>query len=292
MLIPQTFAGGMLNRADSLRRDDATVAVALADERARFLLLDNLDPLMTMDGSDILWLDRATAGDGPAILLGLDEAGVPHFAIEGSANGFPGQAMSLQKIGMALAADPRCAILAHARSIIDWHRRHRFCSVCGTRTEARRAGYCRTCPNCNASHFPRVDPVVIMLPVKDDMALIGRQPAFPPSMYSALAGFVEPGESLEEAVARELHEEAGIRVANVRYLGSQPWPFPSSLMIGAIAEAETTEIHLDLEELEEARWVSRAECMAALNGEASWTVPSGYAIAHALIRYWVELGGR
>lgn len=288
MLIPQTYAGGRLDRADALRRDEAAVAAALADDRARFLLLDHLKPLMTEDGSQILWLRRAAVGDVPAVLLGIDSDGVPHFAVEGSAANLPGVPLDLRNIGMRLGADPDCAVLAQARSLLDWHRRHRFCAACGSATATGRAGYCRTCPSCGASHFPRVDPVVIMLAVHGDMALIGRQPGFAPRMYSALAGFVEPGESLEEAVARELQEESGIRVGEVRYLGSQPWPFPSSLMIGAIADALTTDIRIDPDELEEARWVSRAEVSAALNGEAEWYAPTPFAIAHALLRYWVE----
>lgn len=289
MLIPQTYAGGRLNRADAMRRDDTAIHAALLDTRARFVVLDNLTPLMTPDGTDILWLNRDAVGDTPAVFLGLDPEGVPHFAVEGSAANLPGAPVDLRKIGMMLGADPNCALLAQARTMLDWHRRHRYCPACGGATRMIRAGYCRTCENCGTSHFPRVDPVVIMLAVHEDKALVGRQPGFPQGMYSALAGFVEPGESLEEAVARELHEESGVSVANIRYLGSQPWPFPASLMIGAIADAVTTDIRIDPDELEEARWVSRAEVIAALNDQGEWAAPTSYAIAHALLRYWAEI---
>lgn len=288
MLSPQTFAGGGLDRADAMRRDEAAVAAALADRRARFLLLDDLRPLMRPDGTDILWLGRAEAGVGEPVFLGLDADGVPCFAVAGSAAGLPGVAMDARRIGMALGPDPLCATIAAARSLLDWHDRHRFCARCGAATAMRKAGWSRSCAACGAEHFPRVDPVVIMLAVDGDSALVGRSAGFPPGRFSALAGFVEPGESLEEAVARELFEEAGVRVGAVRYLGSQPWPFPSSLMLGALADARSRDLVIDREELEEARWVSRAEVMAALRGQADWQAPPPFAIAHALLRAWAE----
>lgn len=290
MLSSQTFAGGLLDRVDALRRDPEDVRRLRADPRARFLLLDRLDALMVPDGSDVLWLNGGAVGDAETVLLGLDGEGVPHFAFAGSAEAYPGVRISIRQVGATLAGDPLCATLAQARSMIDWHQRHGFCAACGHATESRKAGYCRQCPSCQTEHFPRVDPVVIMLATKGDMALLGRQAAFPPRMYSALAGFIEPGESMEEAVARELHEEVGIRIGRVRYLASQPWPFPSNLMLGCIAEARTTELTLDLEEIAEARWVSREECLAALNGTADWTVPPPFAIANALISWWAEGG--
>ena len=163
---------------------------------------------------------------------------------------------------------------AAALSLAGWHARHRFCANCGQPTEPVRGGWSRHCPACSADHFPRVDPVVIMLAEHDGDLLLGRQPHYPPNRYSALAGFVEVGETLEAAVARELHEEAGIRVADVRYVASQPWPFPSSLMIGCTARALGRELTVDTTELEDARWFSRAEVAAALAGDPDAAVPA------------------
>jgi len=189
-------------------------------------------------------------------------------------------------------------IMAQARSLIDWHNRHGFCAVCGGPTTMARGGAMRRCsdPACAAQHFPRVDPVAIMLVVQDGKCLMGRQSHFPPGMYSALAGFIEPGETLEDAVRREVMEEAGIRVGRVDYVMSQPWPFPSSLMIGCVAEGLSDEITIDEHELETARWITKAEAAAALNrgnpydneGEvADLFIPPPIAIAHHLLREWV-----
>ena len=172
--------------------------------------------------------------------------------------------------------------------MLDWHRRHGFCANCGAPTVMTRAGYARQCDACATEHFPRVDPVVIMLAEHDGRVLVGRGVNFPGNFFSALAGFVEPGESLEEAVARELHEEAGIRVRNVCMIASQPWPFPSSLMIGAHAEALSDELTLDPTEIADARWVSRAEVRAALAGQGDWGAPQPIAIANRLLRRWAE----
>lgn len=286
MLIPQTYAGGTLDRAERLRRDEAALVATLDDPRARFLLFDNLMPLMTPDGADIAWQKRDAINESTAVLLGLDTEGVPHFAAEGIADGRAGVLIDVRQIGMALGADPKCALLAQGRALIDWHRRNRFCATCGISSQPVRGGAVRQCPACETEHYPRVDPVVIMLAVKDDMALIGRQANFPRNMWSALAGFIEPAETLEEAVARELFEEVGVRVGAVHYLGSQPWPFPSTLMLGAIAEARDFSLEIDGQEIAEARWISRAECIAALNGEADWFPPQPFAIAHALLRHW------
>jgi NAD+ diphosphatase len=180
------------------------------------------------------------------------------------------------------------ALWGTARSLIEWHNRHRFCSNCGTPTAVFRAGWGRKCSSCNAEHYPRVDPVVIMLAEHGDRVLLGRQPQYPAGRYSALAGFVEPGESIEEAVARELREEAGIQAANVRYVASQPWPFPGSLMIACIAEARDDVLTIDRTELEDAKWVRRKDVEAALRGEpgAPFLAPPHYAIAHTLLARW------
>ncbi|MFQ3596510.1 MAG: NAD(+) diphosphatase, partial [Sphingomonadaceae bacterium] len=233
----------------------------------------------------LFWARRSEVGEGPTVFLGLDDEGLPHFATLGAADGLEGVPTDARVAGATLAA-PEAALVAQARSLLDWHQRHGFCANCGAPTRMVKAGYGRACDSCGAEHFPRVDPVVIMLAEKDDMVLVGRQPGFPAGFYSALAGFVEPGESLEEAVARELWEEAGLRVTNVRYVASQPWPFPSSLMIGAIATARSHELRLDETEIEAARWADREEVRAALRGAGPWRAPPPLAIAHALLAQW------
>ena len=180
------------------------------------------------------------------------------------------------------------AIWGTARSLLDWHARHRFCATCGSGTAPFRAGWGRQCPSCGTEHFPRTDPVVIMVAEHAGRALVGRQAAWPAGRYSALAGFLEPGESIEEAVAREIVEEAGVRVRDVRYIASQPWPFPSQLMIACTAQADDDALMLDTTELEAAMWVTRDEVCAALAGDAAapFVAPPPYAIAHTLLQAW------
>jgi NAD+ diphosphatase len=180
-------------------------------------------------------------------------------------------------------------MLAMAKSMLDWHNRHRFCANCGTRTAAAQAGFRRDCAACGAQHFPRTDPVVIMLVARGDKCLLGRQARFPEKMYSCLAGFLEPGETVEAAVRRETFEEAGIRVGEVRYLASQPWPFPSSIMIGCVGEAISEEIDFDKDELEDARWFSKDDVRRMLEGtHEDFAAPSPIAIANHLIREWAK----
>jgi NAD+ diphosphatase len=184
-------------------------------------------------------------------------------------------------------------ILAQGRSLLDWHARHGFCAVCGSPTEPRDGGYARRCGNaaCNAQHFPRTDPVVIMLVLQGDRCLLGRQPMFPPGMFSALAGFVEPGETLEEAVRREVAEEAGIASRAVRYHASQPWPFPSSLMIGCMTEATSEAIEVDRDELEDAAWFAKSEVAEMLRRSLTPEtprMPPPLSLAHQLAKAWVE----
>ena len=186
-------------------------------------------------------------------------------------------------------AEEEAPLFAAALSLAWWHSRHRFCANCGASTEIERGGWSRRCPECSAQHFPRVDPVVIMLAEHEGRLLLGRQPQYPPGRYSALAGFLEPGESIEAAVARELHEEAGIRVADVTYVASQPWPFPSSLMIGCHARALGDELTIDRTELDDARWFTREEIAAALEGDpdAPFQPPPRFAIARTLLEHWL-----
>jgi NAD+ diphosphatase len=176
--------------------------------------------------------------------------------------------------------------------MIDWHNRHGFCANCGAATTLTDGGYRRACGNCNAEHFPRTDPVVIMLPIKGDRCVLGRSPRFPPTMWSCLAGFCEPGESIEEAVRREVAEEVGVTCARVRYFASQPWPFPASLMIGCHAEAVSDEVVIDKSEIEDARWFDRAELKSMLLRQhpQELSTPPPIAIAHHIIRDFVEHG--
>jgi NAD+ diphosphatase len=281
------YTGGPLDRADHMRRDAAAIQAARMHPAARFLILDDLKPLMADGGADLFWARRSEAPEGTWIFLGLDRADEPRFAVDGKPDDdLPAKATDARAAG-AVLGDGRAAIVAQARSVLDWHRRHGFCANCGAGTEVQKAGYSRLCTGCGAEHFPRVDPVVIMLAEKDGMALVGRGPRFPPGFFSALAGFVEPGESLEEAVARELYEEVGIGVTDVRYGASQPWPFPSSLMMGAFARADGFELALDEAEISEARWVSRDEVRDVLSGRGPWNAPPPLAIAHWLLATWV-----
>jgi NAD+ diphosphatase len=222
------------------------------------------------------------------IFLGL-EGEVPLFAPLVRSAALDQRAWSVFRL-LGLMNSRDAAIWGAARSLIEWHNRHLFCGLCGAATAPFRAGWGRRCAGCRTEHFPRVDPVVIMLAEHRGRVLLGRQPRYPPGRYSALAGFVEPGESIEEAVARELMEEAGVKVDSVRYVASQPWPFPGSLMIACFAAVESDALALDRNELEDAIWVGREGIAAALAGEpdAPFLAPPPFAIANTLLRRWVE----
>ncbi|MGP9789631.1 NAD(+) diphosphatase [Roseinatronobacter sp. NSM] len=188
---------------------------------------------------------------------------------------------------MAHLTAPDAALAATARATFNWHRSHGFCASCGQASQVAQAGWERHCPACGAKHFPRTDPVVIMLVTHGNDLLLGRSPGWPEGMYSALAGFVEPGETLENAVRREVHEETGIQTTDIRYVASQPWPFPASLMLGSVARATTRAITLD-DELEDARWVTREQVLRAWSGEDTTLIPARKgAIAHHLIAQWL-----
>nr|WP_246617082.1 NAD(+) diphosphatase [Sphingomonas yunnanensis] len=270
-----------------MRHDAEGLAAAAADPAARLLVLESFEPVVG-EGGALAWAPLSAApSDAELVLLGLD-AGMPRFAAVVPGAGTPPPFRSPSLFGLLdQLRGGEAATFAAARSLLDWHARHRFCANCGSATALFRAGWGRRCPTCLAEHFPRVDPVVIMLAEHDGRALVGRQPSWPVGRYSALAGFLEPGESIEEAVAREIAEEAGVRVGDVRYVASQPWPFPSQLMIACIAQAADDTITLDANELEHAMWVTRDEVRAALAGEAGrFVAPPSYAIAHTLLRAW------
>ena len=278
------FTGSLVDRADHLRLDAEKIAALAAGGKAMLLRLDRHDPVLGQDGR-LAW-DSYTEVEEHIFLGIFDDA--PLFAplplVEAGQ-----RAWSVFRL-MALMSAEDLALWGTARSLIEWHNRHRFCSNCGTPTQPFRAGWGRTCNNCRAEHFPRVDPVVIMLAEHEGRVLVGRQPQYPAGRYSALAGFVEPGESIEEAVARELGEEAGIEVGRVCYVASQPWPFPGQLMIACIAEAVDDVLAIDRTELEDAKWVNRAGVEAALRGErdAPFLAPPHFAIAHTLFARWLS----
>lgn len=288
-MIAPGFTGGALDRADRIRHDPHAFAAAAADWRARLLMLDQFEPDIDEQGR-LVWTSLTEApDDAELVLLGLDGGDRPFFAAY-----IPGMrapaGRSLRLFGLLDQFAPgEAATYAAARSVLDWHSRHQFCANCGTQTAMFRAGWGRTCPNCHAEHFPRVDPVVIMIAEHDGRALLARQSAWPPGRYSALAGFLEPGESIEESVAREIMEEAGVPVTNVRYIASQPWPFPSSLMIACVGQAEHDVITLDTNELEDAIWVSRETVRTVLAGDPGpFLPPPPYAIAFTLLTEWAK----
>lgn len=279
------FTGSTLDRADHLRLDPAKISELAASHSARLLTLNKLDPVLDPQGR-LQWNALRPSAPDPLIFLGLDN-GVPHFApvieVDPAA---PAWAI-FGILGQMAPED--AAVWGAARSLIVWHNRHGFCANCGGATVPFRAGWGRRCDACSAEHYPRVDPVVIMLAEHDGKVLLARQPQYPPGRYSALAGFIEPGESLEEAVKREFVEEARLAVSNVRYVASQPWPFPGSLMIACTAEASTHEIVLDETELEDSMWVTREEVAASLAGDANapFLSPPPFAIANTLLESWL-----
>ena len=288
-MIAPGFTGSPLDRADRVRNDAEAYGVLLGDWRARVLGLDGLDPVLASEGG-LTWQSLADiAEDAELILLGLADD-KPHFVplVDAAGDAFRSPAMWR---ALTLLSAEDAAIYGTARSLIEWHNAHRFCGKCGHATALFRAGWGRKCGNCDTDHFPRTDPVVIMLAEFEGKALLGRQSRFPPGNYSALAGFLEPGESIDEAVRREIWEESGVTCGTVRYVTSQPWPFGGSqLMIACVADAEGDEITLDTTELEDARWVTKDEARAALanTDDRTFNAPPPFAIAHSLLRYWVE----
>ncbi|WP_309602039.1 NAD(+) diphosphatase [Sphingomonas sp.] len=273
------FTGRGIDRADALRGKPEAVAELLASPTAQALVWNGGAPALDEAGK-LMW--HQAQGDEP-LFLGLDQ-GDPRFAALPAVGPGPDTRALL-----GLLDDADAPLFAAALSLSSWHQRHGFCSVCGSPSAVFRGGWGRKCGACGGEHYPRVDPVVIMLATFEDRLLLGRQPIYPPGRYSALAGFVEPGETLEAAVARELNEEAGIAVTDVRYIASQPWPFPSSLMIGCTARALSDSLTIDREELDDARWFTRAEVTAALSGtrDSAFIAPPRFAIARTLLDDWL-----
>ena len=283
------------------QRTEAAIAALAADARAGgYVVGGELIVLKKATPNEALFSlaeAQALARPTETVFLGLAD-GAPRFGF-GIA---PEIAVALKERADLLVTDLRSIAvqgltaaehlppIAQAKAVLHWHAGHRYCSNCGMLTESIDAGWRRDCPHCKTQHFPRTDPVVIMLAVDGDDCLLGRSPRFAPTMWSCLAGFIEPGETIEEAVRRETLEEAGIACGRVRYLASQPWPFPMSLMIGCVAEALGREIVLHDKELEAARWFSRDEAASMLTRRHAdgLTAPPPVAIAHHIIRAWIE----
>lgn len=326
MAFTHIFGGDPLDRADAERRDDQWIKERLADPDSRILPLWRLDPLTTTDDNpQLAWQNNSilkhASEKAEPVLLGISDD-IAHFAldvtgrakvaadVDGAGEENPAELLGLPRNtafqdarGVATEiTGEESGTLAHARAVVGWHQRHGFCPNCGAPTYSVKGGKERICDSCGSHHFPRTDPVAIMAVTDGERCLLGqtrvrRRGRF----YSALAGFIDQGESIEAAVRREVWEEAGIRVGEVRYHSSQPWPFPSSLMIGCIARATTTEINIDPEEMSDVRWVSREEVLEALEiasrpdysladdpGGPGVRVPGPIAIAHHIIKAWAH----
>jgi NAD+ diphosphatase len=272
--------GDPKSRAYVVHRDSLLVATSNGSTRA-LVSLDEARGFGANPGTIFLGLRNGAAVFGMGIsaaasedLIGRNDVGVENLRTLAAQGTIPENELSA---------------IAMAKSLVSWHQRHGFCANCGTRTSMSQGGWRRDCPQCKTEHFPRTDPVVIMLVTSGDKCLLGRQAQFPPTMWSCLAGFVEAAETIEDAVCREILEEAGIQCTDVRYYMTQPWPYPSSLMIGCTARASTTDIVVDKSELEDARWFSRAEAASMLNKQhpEGLTGPHPVAIAHHLLAQWL-----
>ena len=273
------FVNSPLDRNANFRTDRDFLLRKLNAADAKFIQVFG-DGVKLRD-SQLVTVKPAAGAD--CVYLGDDPKGAPWFAYSRQDEA-PMTALRPLMVGNILPRE-ELSILAQARSLVHWHERHGFCANCGHQTEMQDAGYRRHCPSCKTDHFPRTDPVVIMAVCDGEKILLGRQRSWAPGMYSALAGFMEPGETMEQAVAREVREESGVVVDKVTYVASQPWPFPSSLMMGCIATAKKTEIILDEKELENARWFSREEVRLMLDQKhpEKLTASNPHAIAHHVI---------
>lgn len=296
------FVSNGLDRAAYLRfQDDKLLALeSRRDSRAYVVHRDSLVTKLDPSGPRaLLTIDEALGfGANPGtVFLGLRDGaavfgmGISAPAVEKLLTRSDVAVNELRGMAMQGVVPPdQLSAIAQAKSLVSWHQRHGFCANCGTRTAMAEGGWKRVCPNCKTEHFPRTDPVVIMLVENGDRCLLGRQKQFPPGMYSCLAGFVEAAETIEDAVKREIFEESGIRCTDVAYYMTQPWPYPSSLMIGCSARATSTEIVVDRMELEDARWFDRDEAMLMWKREhpAGLAGPHPFAIAHHLLGRWLH----
>lgn len=290
---PIAFSGNPLDRASYHRADAAWVAAQRA--RGLFLPFWHNKPFVAADRAGFL-PGRGEWESHPCVFLGLDGT-QPLFALDLPGDAEPvleGGAFQEMRASAFVLPARDTAIAGQAKAMLDWHKRHGFCANCGAPTQSQDGGYRRVCAACGAEHFPRTDPVVIMLPIfrHDDgreECLVGRNKRFPLPLYSAFAGFVEPGETMEEAVRRELREEVALEAGAVTYHASQPWPFPSSLMLGCYAQASSRDFKIDENEIAAAHWLDKNEARARLAGtiEDEIKLPVGIAIAHYLIRDWV-----
>ncbi|MET0532220.1 MAG: NAD(+) diphosphatase [Microvirga sp.] len=298
MATPLGYTSNTLVR-HTVEHDPEALAKAAEDPKSALILLAGDQPILRAGepGTSLLpfsALDRLPAHK-EQVFLGLlgDRPVIATLASPETAELFQDPAYTATDLrsiaSQGLVRTEELGILAMAKSMLDWHNRHRFCANCGAPSKAAQAGFRRDCAACGAQHFPRTDPVVIMLVTRGDKCLLGRQPRFVEKVYSCLAGFLEPGETIEDAVRRETFEEAGIRVGEVRYLASQPWPFPSNIMIGCQGEAISDEINFDREELQDARWFSKDDVRRMLDGtHEDFAAPMPIAIANHLLREWVK----
>jgi len=296
------FVSNPIDRAAHLRLDDEKLFALETSKDARAYVIHKDSILVTQGAngtSALLTLDEARKfGANPGtIFLGLKDGaaifgmGIPAAAAEALIGRNDVAVENLRAVATTGAIAPQeLSTIAMAKSLVTWHQRHGFCANCGARTSMKEGGWKRECPQCKAEHFPRTDPVVIMLVTKGDKCLLGRQAIFPPTMWSCLAGFVEAAETIENAVQREIFEESGIRCEDVTYYMTQPWPYPSSLMIGCTARATNDDIVVDRKELEDARWFTRdeASAMLAKTHPQGMTGPHPVAIAHHLLANWVK----
>jgi NAD+ diphosphatase len=300
------FTGERLDRATDRRTDPAWVAAQVASPHARAVVVGDEGVRVTAGEPRLALLPLAAVDASEPLLLGLDPTG-PVFAVDEHSAGEAARppvaahgegpadaATRTHPLGLRAAAAvlPQAdgGLAAHAAALVNWHRRHHHCAACGAPTNVADGGNVRRCPACGTGHHPRTDPVVIMLVTDGDRVLLGRQPTWPPRRYSALAGFVEPGESLEEAVVREVHEEAGVEVGPPQYVASQPWPFPTSLMLGFTAPYRSGALHRVDGELEDVRWFDRDDVAVAVaeRGDGPLGVPPRFAIARRLLEQWLR----
>ena len=298
---PSSLVGFAQNRLvrDSENRNEQSLAAALDDSHTRFHLYCGSAVIVRKDDTPTATFSLDEAGQfepdlNQAILLGMDEngprLGVP-VNIEQEAVSEPYELYDFRKLLYSSAVTQQeSAAIAQGGSVLYWNSVNQYCGKCGSKSEAKIGGYRRDCANCSHNIFPRTDPVVIMLAIRGNKCLLGRSPHFPQGWYSTLAGFVEPGETMEDAVRRETFEESGIKISKVKYYASQPWPFPHSLMIGVHCEAISDEIHMDANELEDCRWFTRDEVKLMIEEKHpnGFCCPPSKAVASALIRAWVE----